>query len=218
MIIRVDGVRKTYRAPDGSPHDVLRIGRLEIPDGAQWVITGRSGSGKTTFLNVLGGIVTPDTGQVVIGDTDLTALSEARRDRFRARHLGYVFQTFNLLDGFTALENVLVAMLFGAGVDRDRGAKLLDRVGLSDRRRYRPAELSVGQQQRVAIARALANDPQVILADEPTGNVDPATGETIINLLKEVCDEENRTLILVTHQPQVVASFKDVMDLSTLQN
>jgi putative ABC transport system ATP-binding protein len=218
MIIRVEDVRKTFRAPDGSPHEVLRIGRLEIPDGAQWVITGRSGSGKTTFLNVLGGIVTPDAGRVTIGDTDVTALSEASRDRFRARHLGYVFQTFNLLEGFNALENVLVGMLFGAGVDRERAARLLDRVGLSDRSRYRPSELSVGQQQRVAIARALANDPQVILADEPTGNVDPATGETIIKLLKEVCDEGKRTLIIVTHQPQVVASFKDVMDLSKLQN
>jgi putative ABC transport system ATP-binding protein len=218
MIIRVEDVRKTYRAPDGSPHEVLRIGRLEIPDAAQWVITGRSGSGKTTFLNLIGGIVTPDAGRVHIGDTDVTSLSEARRDRFRARHLGYVFQTFNLLDGFDALENVLVAMLFGGGVDRDRAARLLDRVGLSDRRHYRPAQLSVGQQQRVAIARALANDPQVILADEPTGNVDPATGETIINLLKEVCGESGRTLIIVTHQPQVVASFRDVMDLSKLQN
>ena len=218
MIIRVEDVRKTYRAPDGSPHEVIRIGRLEIPDGAQWVITGRSGSGKTTFLNLVGGIVTPDAGRVHIGDTDVTSLSEARRDRFRARHLGYVFQTFNLLDGFDALENVLVAMLFGGGVDRDRATRLLDRVGLSDRRHYRPSQLSVGQQQRVAIARALANDPQVILADEPTGNVDPATGETIIKLLKEVCDESRRTLLLVTHQPQVVASFPDVMDLSKLQN
>ena len=218
MIIRVEDLRKTFRAPDGSAHEVLRIGRLEIPDGAQWVITGQSGSGKTTFLNVLGGIVSPDAGRVVIGDTDVTVLPEAKRDRFRARHLGYVFQTFNLLDGFDALENVLVAMLFGGGVDRDRANRLLDRVGLSDRKGYRPSELSVGQQQRVAIARALANDPKVILADEPTGNVDPTTGETIIALLKEVCAEKNRTLILVTHQPQVVASFPDVMDLSKLQN
>ncbi|HEU4333691.1 MAG TPA: ABC transporter ATP-binding protein [Candidatus Eisenbacteria bacterium] len=218
MIIHVEGVRKTYRAPDGSPLDVLKIGRLEIPDGAQWVITGRSGSGKTTFLNVLGGIVAPDEGRVRIGDTDVTGLSEARRDRFRARHLGYVFQTFNLLDGFNALENVLVAMLFGGGVRRDRALQLLDRVGLADRAGYRPAELSVGQHQSVAISRALANDPQVILADEPTGNVDPATGETIIKLLKEVCAEKNRTLIIVSHQPQVVASFKDTMDLSKLQN
>ncbi|HKS16906.1 MAG TPA: ATP-binding cassette domain-containing protein, partial [Planctomycetota bacterium] len=103
MIIRVEDLKKTYRAPDGSPQEVLRIGRLEIPDGAQWVITGRSGSGKTTFLNVLGGIVSPDAGRVVIGDTDVTVLPEAKRDRFRARHLGYVFQTFNLLDGFDAL-------------------------------------------------------------------------------------------------------------------
>ena len=218
MLIRLEGVRKTYRTPEGTLHDVLKVGKLDIPEGSQWVITGRSGTGKTTFLNVLGGIIAPDEGKVVIGDTDVTALSEAKRDRFRARHLGYVFQTFNLLDGFNALENVLVAMLFGKGVDRARAVQLLDRVGLSDRRGYRPSELSVGQQQRVAIARALANDPQVILADEPTGNVDPATGETLIKLLKEVCDEGNRTLIIVTHQPQVVAAFKDTMDLSRLQN
>src|SRR5688572_3906274 len=218
MLIRLTDIRKTYRTPEGREHDVLRIKQLEIPDGSQWVITGRSGTGKTTFLNVLGGIIAPDSGQVVMGDTDVTSLSEAKRDRFRARHLGYVFQTFNLLDGFDAMENVLVSMLFGKGVDRDRAKRLLDRVGLSDRQGYRPSELSVGQQQRVAIARALANDPQVILADEPTGNVDPATGETIVKLLKEVCDEGNRTLIIVTHQPQVVASFKDTMDLATLQN
>ena len=218
MIIRAEDVRKTFRDPDGSPFEVLRIGRLEIPDGAQWVITGRSGSGKTTFLNVVGGIIAPDAGRVVIGDTDLTSLTETRRDRFRARHIGYVFQTFNLLDGFDALENVLVAMLFADKVDPARATRLLDRVGLADRRRHRPSQLSVGQQQRVAIARALANDPQILLADEPTGNVDPATGETIIGLLKEVCAEGNRTLLLVTHQPQVVSSFKDVMDLSKLQN
>ena len=218
MNIKLADVRKSYRTPDGATHDVLRIASLEVPDGAQWVITGRSGSGKTTFLNVLGGIVAPDAGRVLIGGTDVTSLSEAGRDRFRAKNLGYVFQTFNLLQGFDALENILVAMLFAGRVDRARAVELLDRVGLADRRRYRPSELSVGQQQRVAIARALANDPPVLLADEPTGNVDPATGETIISLLKEVCDEGKRTLLLVTHQPQVVSSFKDVMDLSKLQN
>ena len=218
MNIRLADVRKSYRTPDGATHDVLRIAKLEVPDGAQWVITGRSGTGKTTFLNVLGGIVAPDAGRVLIGETDVTSLSEAGRDRFRAKNIGYIFQTFNLLQGFDALENILVAMLFAGRVDRARAVELLDRVGLADRRRYRPSELSVGQQQRVAIARALANDPPLLLADEPTGNVDPATGETIIELLKEVCAEGKRTLLLVTHQPQVVDSFKDVMDLSNLQN
>jgi putative ABC transport system ATP-binding protein len=217
MPMLLENLRKSYKTPEGAPFDLLRIARLEIPDGAQWVITGRSGSGKTTFLNLIAGIVTPDEGRIVVGDTEVTAISEAGRDRFRARHIGFVFQTFNLLQGFDALENVLVGMLFAGKVDRARAARLLERVGLGDRVRYRPSELSVGQQQRVAIARALANDPRLILADEPTGNVDPATGETIINLLKDVCREANRTLLIVTHQPQVVQSFAKVVDLAQLQ-
>lgn len=199
-------------------HDVIRIRRLDIPDGAQWVITGQSGSGKSTLLNLLGGIVTPDEGTVIIDGTNLGALSEPARDRFRAKHIGYVFQTFNLLQGFSALENVLLGMLFAGHVEKARAASLLERVGLKERMRYRPSELSVGQQQRVAIARALANRPSLILADEPTGNVDPAAGDTIVDLLKEICREGGQTLLLVTHQPQVVARFPDVFDLSKLQN
>jgi len=213
----LENLRKSYKTPEGTKFDVLRIARLEIPDGAQWVITGRSGSGKTTFLNLIAGIVTPDEGRIVVGDTEVTAISESGRDRFRARRIGFVFQTFNLLQGFDALENVLVGMLFAGRVDRARAESLLERVGLANRMRYRPSSLSVGQQQRVAIARALANDPALILADEPTGNVDPATGETIIALLKDVCREGNRTLLIVTHQPQVVQSFAKVVDLAQLQ-
>jgi len=217
MPMLLENLRKSYKTPEGAPFDVLRIARLEIPDGAQWVITGRSGSGKTTFLNLIAGIVAPDEGRIVVGDTEVTAISESGRDRFRARRIGFVFQTFNLLQGFDALENVLVGMLFAGRVDRARAESLLERVGLADRMRYRPSSLSVGQQQRVAIARALANDPALILADEPTGNVDPATGETIIALLKDVCREANRTLLIVTHQPQVVQSFAKVVDLAQLQ-
>ncbi len=207
----MEGVRKGY---NGTP--VLSIGRLEIPKGAQWVITGRSGSGKTTFLNLLAGILTPDAGTVTVAGTPINLLPEARRDRFRAEKIGFVFQTFNLLQGFTALENVLLGMLFARKTDRARGESLLDRVGLKDRMGYRPSELSVGQQQRVAIARALANRPELILADEPTGNLDPKTGESVIGLLKEVCREGGETLVVVTHQPQVMQSFKDVTDLSCL--
>jgi putative ABC transport system ATP-binding protein len=211
MSILLEGVRKSYR---GQP--VLAIECLQIPAGAQWVITGSSGSGKTTLLNLIAGILSPDAGRVTVAGTEITALSEAARDRFRAERIGIVFQTFNLLQGFSALENVLLGMLFAGTTDRPRAEALLDRVGLKDKMRATPSELSVGQQQRVAIARALANKPGLLLADEPTGNLDPATGESIVDLLKAVCREGGETLVLVTHQPAVMKSFKDVFDLTCL--
>ncbi len=218
MPLLLENVRKSYPTPEGGTSDVIRIKRLEIPDRAQWVITGRSGCGKTTFLNLISGIITPDEGNVQVFGADVSRMKEAERDRYRARHIGIVFQTFNLLPAFTALENVLLAQLFAGAVDRARAESLLDRVGLKDRMSYRPTQMSVGQQQRVAIARSLANNPSLLLADEPTGNLDPTTGQTIIDLLKQVCGEGGQTLLLVTHQPQVVAAFKDVTDLSNLQN
>jgi len=218
MAIAIDNLRKSYRTPEGGVSDVIRIRSLTIPDKAQWVVTGPSGCGKTTLLNLIAGIVTPDEGKVTIDGTEVTSMREARRDRYRAERIGFVFQTFNLLPGFDALENVLMGMWLAGPVDRERALSLLERVGLKDRLRYLPREMSVGQQQRVAIARALANRPALILADEPTGNLDPATGGTIIDLLKEVCREGGQTLLIVTHQPQVVASFPDVVDLGKLQN
>ena len=211
MSIELSGVRKSYRGAT-----VLSIPRLSIPKGAQWIITGESGSGKTTFLNLVSGILTPDCGTITVSGTEITRLSEPARDRFRARKIGIVFQTFNLLQGFTARENVLLGMLFADQVDESRAGALLDRVGLAEKRHQNPDTLSVGQQQRVAIARALANRPEILLADEPTGNLDPKTGESIIELLKDVCREQGTTLLCVTHQPQVMASFKDVTDLSCL--
>jgi putative ABC transport system ATP-binding protein len=211
MAIVLEGVRKGYGGPA-----VLSIDRLEIPDGAQWVITGPSGSGKTTFLNLVGGLALPDAGTVSVAGTELTRLPEAARDRFRAGHIGYVFQTFNLLPAFTALENVLLGMLFAGRVDRGRAAALLERTGLKDVQARKPRELSVGQQQRVAIARAVANRPKLLLADEPTGNLDPAAGAGIVALLKEVCAESGTTLLCVTHQPQVMVSFEDVKEIGCL--
>ncbi|HEX7899320.1 MAG TPA: ABC transporter ATP-binding protein [Planctomycetota bacterium] len=211
MSVLLEGVRKSYR---GRP--VLAIDRLQIPAGAQWVITGTSGSGKTTLLNLIAGILAPDAGRVTVAGVDLTALSEAARDRLRAERIGIVFQTFNLLQGFSALENVLLGMLFAGKPDRARAEALLERVGLKEQVRATPSELSVGQQQRVAIARALANKPGLILADEPTGNLDPATGESIVDLLKAVCAEGGETLVIVTHQPAVMKSFKDLYDLTCL--
>ena len=211
MSVLLEGIRKAYRGTT-----VLSIDRLEIPKGAQWVVTGQSGSGKTTFLNLIAGILLPDAGTVTVGGTEITRLPEAERDRFRARTIGFVFQTFNLLQGFTALENVMLGMLFAGKTDRARAESLLVRVGLQEKVHARPSELSVGQQQRVAIARALANRPEILLADEPTGNLDPKTGASIVDLLKEVCREGGETLVLVTHQPQVMESFPKVTDLACI--
>jgi putative ABC transport system ATP-binding protein len=210
-MIRLTGVKKGYGG-----RTVLEIPRLEIPAGAQRVITGTSGSGKTTLLNLIGGLAVPDAGEVEVAGHALHRMSEVERDRFRARHVGFVFQTFNLLPGFTALENVLLGMLFAGGMDRARAEAALERVGLGAERGRLPGELSVGQQQRVALARAVVNRPQVLLADEPTGNLDPRTGDSIVELLKDVCREAGATLVLVTHQPHVMERFKDVVDLSCI--
>ena len=169
---------------------------------------GRSGSGKTTLLHVIAGISRPDSGVVRIDGCDITRLSEAGRDRFRADKIGYVFQTFNLLPGFSALENVLLGMSFAGGrTDPARARELLDRVGLAHRLTHRPAALSVGEQQRVAVARALANRPKLLLADEPTANVDSGHQQQIIDLVRQTCREENVALLIVTHTAEVAEQF-----------
>ena len=209
MSILLKDIRKSF-----GETPVLSIDHLEIPGGSEWVVTGKSGSGKTTFLNLIAGILLPDRGQVVVEGTDIALLPETKRDLFRARKIGFVFQTFHLLPGFTALENVQLGMLFAGKSDRAKAEGLLERVGLADRMRYHPAEMSVGQQQRVAIARALANDPALILADEPTGNLDPETGVIVLDLLREMCSTGGTTLVAVTHQPQVVEAFPKTWNLS----
>lgn len=150
----------------------------------------------------------PDQGKVVIDGVDLMSLSEARRDRIRADRLGLVFQQFNLLPGFTALENVLVAMSFSSTkVNRQRAIDLLASVGLDDRMHHKPAELSIGQQQRVAVARALANRPRVVLADEPTASIDPGHQQQVVDLLKDTCAQYEVALLVVTHAPEVAGQF-----------
>ncbi len=204
-------VRKSFREPDGSELPILNVSHFELAAGEQAVLMGRSGSGKTTLLHVIAGISRPDSGIVRIDGCDITRLSEAGRDRFRADKLGYVFQTFNLLPGFTALENVLLGMSFaGRRADAQRARQLLDRVGLSHRLTHRPAMLSVGEQQRVAVARALANRPKLLLADEPTANVDSGHQQAIIDLVRETCQEEDVALLLVTHTHEVAEQFARV--------
>ena len=184
---------------------VLSIDHLEIPNGSEWVVTGKSGSGKTTFLNLIAGILLPDRGQVVVEGVEISGLPETKRDLFRARKIGFVFQTFHLLPGFTALENVQLGMLFAGKRDRAKAEGLLERVGLADRMQYHPAEMSVGQQQRVAVARALAAEPRVLLADEPSGNLDPRTSEGLHEVLFRIHDERRIALVMVTHNRELAA-------------
>ncbi len=216
-LLDIQAVKKSFPQPGGGRLAVLDIPRFQIAAGEQAVLIGRSGGGKTTLLHLIAGLTTPDEGSIRVGDIELTELSEAGRDRYRASMLGYVFQTFNLLSGFTALENVRLGMSFASGRhDLARAYDLLDRVGLADRADYRPSQLSVGQQQRVAIARALSSKPRLLLADEPTANVDPASQQQVIDLIRETCRDEQIGLLLVTHTMDVADQFERVENLADI--
>ena len=216
-MLRMQDVKKSFREPGGDVLPILDIERFDVAAGEQVVLVGRSGCGKTTLLHIIAGITRADQGLVEVDGLDISRLGEAGRDRFRADKMGYVFQTFNLLPGFSALENVLLGMTFATGrPDVGRGRHLLDRVGLSHRMTHRPSMLSVGEQQRVAVARALANRPKLLLADEPTANVDTRHQQQIVDLIRETCHEENVALILVTHTPDVAGQFDRVDNLEEL--
>lgn len=211
-MLLLEEVKKSYLEPDGHVLPILDIPRFEVASGEQLVLVGRSGCGKTTLLHVIAGISRADTGKIYLDGTEVGHFSESTRDRVRANLLGYVFQTFNLLPGFTALENVLLGMTFATRGKRDtkRARQLLDRVGLSHRLTHKPRALSVGEQQRVAVARALANRPKLLLADEPTANIDPSNQQKIVDLIRETCQEEKIALVMVTHSPEVAGQFKRV--------
>ncbi len=216
-MLLVENIRKSYRDGAGEELVILDVPRFAVAAGEQVVVRGRSGCGKTTLLNAIAGLAAVDAGRIEIAGVDVTKLPEAGRDRFRARKIGYVFQTFNLLSAFTALENVMLGMSFtGQPVDRNRATDLLTRVGLADRLHHKPAALGVGQQQRVAVARALANKPVLLLADEPTANIDPAHQQQVIDLLREVCRAENVAMLLVTHSPEVAGQFDRVEELENI--
>ena len=215
MSLIIENLRKSYREPGGGRIPVLNISRFELKTAEQVVLVGTSGGGKTTLLNVIAGITQPDAGRVVIDNVNVTGLNEPSRDRFRAQRIGFVFQTFNLLPAFTALENVLLGMSFsGRPADTARATELLTRVGLGHRLHHRPSQLSVGEQQRVSVARALVNRPSLLLADEPTASVDVAHQETILQLIRDACQEHHVSLLLVTHSPEVASRFSRVEKLS----
>jgi putative ABC transport system ATP-binding protein len=215
--LRLQEVKKSYLEPDGRRLSILDIDTFVLRDGEQAVLVGRSGCGKTTLLHVIAGISRPDSGHVVIDGLDITRLPEAGVDRFRAEKIGYIFQTFNLMQGFTALENVLLGMTFARGRnDPQRARELLQRVGLGHRLNHKPNALSVGEQQRVAVARAMANRPKLLLADEPTANVDAANQQQVIELIRQSCEAEQVALLLVTHAPEVARQFERVDHLADL--
>jgi putative ABC transport system ATP-binding protein len=215
-VLAVRDLRKSYRTPEGETRTVVSIAQFSLPAGAQVALKGESGSGKTTFLNLIAGIVKSDRGSIKLNGIELSGLRESKRDRLRATTLGCVYQSFNLLQGYTALENVLLAMSFGAGRDRAFATSLLERVGLAHRLTYYPRQLSVGQQQRVAVARALANRPKLVLADEPTGNLDANLAGETLALLRQACVEQCAALLLVSHDRDILAQFEIVEDFKQL--
>jgi putative ABC transport system ATP-binding protein len=204
-MIALRGVSKTVPSGSGTL-TILHPVDLVVPAGQVMAITGPSGSGKSTLLGLVAGLDSPSTGQIEIDGIDITSLDEDALARLRGRRIGFVFQFFHLLPSLTALENVLIPMeIAGVSGARARALALLQEVGLSERGHHYPSQLSGGEQQRVAIARALANDPPLLLADEPTGNLDSGTGRHVIDLLLEINRSRGTTLVLVTHDPELAA-------------
>jgi putative ABC transport system ATP-binding protein len=189
---------------------------LELQAGDRMAVTGPSGCGKSTLLNLLSGMIQPSAGEVRVCGKSLEKLSPAALDAFRGRHIGFVYQTFNLLEAFSALENVTIGMRFGRKIPHrerlPRAKALLDRVGLSHRLHARPSRMSVGERQRVAIARAIANKPDVLLADEPTGALDPEAAQAVYALILKLCEEEGCTLVFVTHDERLAEGLPRRLD------
>jgi putative ABC transport system ATP-binding protein len=204
-MIDIIEISKTYRRGDGTPVTALRDVSFAIQAGEFVTVRGASGSGKSSLLNIIGCLDTPSTGTYRLAGEDVSAYSDKQRSRVRCRKIGFVFQSFNLLPRTTALENVEIPMVYSGGrVDRAKALAMLQRVGLADRAHHFATELSGGEQQRVAIARALMNDPPLLLADEPTGNLDSAVGDSIMQLLTAL-HRDGRTIILVTHDEHVAS-------------
>jgi putative ABC transport system ATP-binding protein len=212
-LVEMRDLRKSYREGDAE-HVVLAGASATVAEGEFIALLGPSGSGKSTLLNLLGGLDQPDTGTVRIGGVDITELDEHARTLFRRHHIGFVFQFYNLIPTLTAAENILFPLeLAGREASPALAGALLGRVGLGDRADSFPDRLSGGEQQRVAIVRALVHEPMLVLADEPTGNLDAATGETILDLLESMTREAGRTLIVVTHSERVVERADRVLTL-----
>jgi len=219
LALRVRDLVKRHSAAPGAAPVEIRLDALDLEAGAQLALRGPSGCGKTTLLHLIAGILRPDSGEIHLAGELLPAAAERARDRLRARHLGYVFQTFNLLQGFTVRENLQLAQRFagreGTEADAHR-ERLLAELGLAPFAHRLPARLSHGQQQRVALARALVNRPALVLADEPTASLDDAHAAAALSLLREVCVSHGAALLLATHDERALRAFPAVRDLKPL--
>ncbi len=219
MTLRLRNLRHIYREPGLPPREVLNIPVWSAEPGETILLRGKSGSGKTTLLNLISGLLTPTEGAVEVAGVDMARLPEAKRDRFRARHVGYVFQLHHLLP-LTALENVEMPLAFLGENSRERRTKALqalESVGLSEWARNKPAQLSTGQRLRVAIARALVIAPPVLLADEPTAALDGDMGLQVVELLERVCAEQHAILIVASHDPALINRFQRVVNIEAGQ-
>lgn len=211
MIIELDSIEIVFNAGKEALK-VLEVDKWSVEERDQAAIFGPSGSGKSTFLHCLAGLLPVTSGHLEVCGHALEGMSEVERDRFRSQYIGYIYQNFNLLQGFTALENVLMGMTFSPRKsDPEEVKHLLDEVGLSHRLKYYPSQMSFGEQQRVAVARALANRPKLLLADEPTASLHPVNKEDVLRLLKDVCEKHGCTLVLVTHEKEVISLFENTV-------
>lgn len=209
-VIRIEKLSRNFLDGSGNELNILTEIDAQFSLGQTVSIVGSSGSGKSTFLHLLGGLDTPSSGKVFFKDEDIFEYGTDKRSAWRNRYIGFVFQSHHLLPDFSALENVMLPGMI-SGLSREESIPLaedlLEQVGLKDRSSHRPGQLSGGEQQRVAIARALINEPEIILADEPTGNLDVQTGKKVGSLLNRICSEKNKILILVTHNTKLAADM-----------
>ena len=214
-MIKLEEVSKVYEL-GGEKIYALDNVSLEINPGEFVAVMGPSGSGKSTLANVIGGLDSPDSGRIMVGDQEITKIRDRALSVYRNKKVGFVFQTFNLHSGYTALENVMIPLVFAglrSGKRKQKARQCLQAVGLGDRMKHKPGQLSGGQRQRVSIARALANDPEIIIADEPTGNLDTKKGGEIIDLLKKLNTEKGVILIAITHDSEIARQAGRIIEI-----
>ncbi len=216
MILKAENLVKTYQSNKKIKVEVLKSISLEIEEKKISVIVGASGAGKSTLLHLLSGLDRPDSGSVYYKDQDIFKLSDDKITKFRNKNIGFVFQFHHLLPEFTAVENTAIPqMIYGVSIEKatQKAYELLESIGLSDRAHHKPSELSGGEQQRIAVARALANDPSIIFADEPTGNLDSANSEIIHQIIIKLRNEFGKTFVIVTHNPELVKLADTVFEI-----